>query len=727
MNLHGMLDRKRAFAVAALLAVGGVSTRAPAQTPAPAKLALYAGKAERAKVSSELLHARNLLDRRMSRSEVETALPNLRFIADAIELDVRLRRLTPEIVARIEAMGFAVRHAHYAAAWLALDGSPDLLEQLAALPEVSTIHPRYAPRLLAGSVDDQADVSTGAGAARAAFGVDGTGGRVGIISDSFHDRIGGQLTGSGCARTLTGSDPQASGDLPARVTIVDSGDGAGTDEGAALGELIHDLAPGADILFRTVGIGEADFADGFDELRTCGATVVVDDVRFLSEPMFQDGLVAQAAQRAVAAGVPVFSAAGNQAGFGVEQTFTDPDAASEQADLPTGIDFNDFGDGTRFASMTIPAGCGITLVLQWNDPYSGTLGAGASTDLDLYVYDQPRASSEILAFSIDSQGCSSRGRAPAGDPFEILTYVNPALQARTVYMAVDNFCGASSPIFRVATFGTLCGLPGAYAFQPSVFRATQIYGHAAAEGVVAVAAVDYRELDTGGAFTAASGQIDVERFSSLGGDLRFFFDATGSPLPDGMQYRFKPDLAAPDGINTTFFGADIAGDADLSPNFFGTSAAAPHAAAVAALLREANSALGPEDIRRILASTALDIESAGLDPLAGAGAIDALAAVAAAGALATPTMPTATPSAAPTATAPIPVASRTPASPAATPGGLPADCDGDGVVTIAELVEAVRIALGAAVADCPSADRDGDGRVSIDEILTAVIAALGST
>ena len=717
---------RSSLAIAALLAAGGVPTQALAQAAAPSKLALYGGTAERAKVSSELLHARNLLDRRMSRSEVEAILPNLRFVADAVELDVRLWRLTPEIVARIEAMGFAVRRAHPDVAWLALDGSPDLLEQLAALPEVSTIHPRYAPRLLAGSVDDQADLTTGAGAARAAFGVDGTGTRVGIISDSFNDRIGGQLAGRGCTRTLTGSDPQVSGDLPASVTIVDSGDGPGTDEGAALGELIHDLAPGADLLFRSVGIGEADFADGFDELRTCGATVVVDDVRFLTEPMFQDGLVAQAAQRAVAAGVPVFSAAGNQAGLGVAQTFTDPDVASEQADLPTGIDFNDFGDGTRFASMTIPASCGVTLVLQWNEPFSGTLGAGASTDLDLYLYEQASASSAILASSVDSQGCSRASGSPAGDPFEILTYVNSAPQARTVYMAVNNFCGASSPTFRVATFGTGCGLPGAFVFQSSVFRAPQIYGHAAADGVVAVAAVDYRELDSGGTFVDAAGQIDVESFSSLGGDLPFFFDAAGNPLPGGVQFRFKPDLAAPDGINTTFFGADISGDADVSPNFFGTSAAVPHAAAIAALLREAHAGLGPDDIRRLLAGTARDIARPGLDPLAGAGAIDALAAVAAA--LASPTMLTSLPSATPTAlaTTPTPVPSVSPASPTAAPGGLPSDCDADGGVTVAELIRAVRIALGAPVADCPPADRDGDSRVSIDEILTAVIAALAS-
>lgn len=699
----------RWIAVMTAIAVGAVSTRAGGvHVSPPSKRALYADRAERAKIASELLHARDLLGRQISRAEVEAALPNLRFRGAAVELDVRLWKLTPDLIARIQALGFEVRHAHYGAAQLALAGPPDALEQLAALPEVSTIHPRYAPRRRAGAVDDQADMTTGARAARAVFGVDGSGVSVGILSDSFNDRIGGAITGSACARTLTGSAPQLSGDLPVAVTVVDSGPGGGTDEGAGMAELVHDLAPGAGILFRAVVIDEADFADGIDALRMCGASVIVDDTIFITEPMFQDGFVAQAAARALAAGVPVLSAAGNEASFGVEQTFVDPDPASEEADYPTGIDFNDFGGG-KFAGITIPAGCGIDVVLQWNEPFSGTLGPGASTDLDLYLYAAASASSEILAAGVDSQGCSMRNGAPGGDPLEVLEYVNTAPQARTVYVAVDNFCGGGSPTFRLATYGVNCGFPGSYDFDPSIFNGPQLYGHAATDGVVAVAAVDYRELDSGGTFEGSSGQIDVERFSELGGDLPFFFDGNGSPLPGAPQYRFKPELAAPDGTNTTFFGTDIAGDADPYPNFFGTSAAAPHAAAVAALVRQANPLFTPADVRRILMTSARDIAAPGLDPLAGAGAVEANAALATA-VVASPSVPTATPTR------------------SVTPGDLPGDCEADGQVTVSDLVRGVRIALGeAAIADCPSFDRNGDGHVSVDELIQAVDAALGLT
>ncbi|MBR8828945.1 MAG: S8 family serine peptidase, partial [Gomphosphaeria aponina SAG 52.96 = DSM 107014] len=70
-----------------------------------------------------------------------------------------------------------------------------------------------------------------------------------------------------------------------------------------------------------------------------------------------------------------------------------------------------------------------------------------------------------------------------------------------------------------------------------------------------------------------------------------------------------------DGTNTTFFGSDVEGDG--FPNFFGTSAAAPHAAAVAALMLEAKPNATPEEIYAALEKTALDMNdpfTAGSDP-----------------------------------------------------------------------------------------------------------------
>ncbi|MBK9673486.1 MAG: hypothetical protein IPO70_14950, partial [Bacteroidetes bacterium] len=53
------------------------------------------------------------------------------------------------------------------------------------------------------------------------------------------------------------------------------------------------------------------------------------------------------------------------------------------------------------------------------------------------------------------------------------------------------------------------------------------------------------------------------------------------------QHLIKPDFCAPNGVNTTVNMGGVIIDADAFPNFFGTSCAAPHGAAVAALLIEA--------------------------------------------------------------------------------------------------------------------------------------------
>jgi hypothetical protein len=55
----------------------------------------------------------------------------------------------------------------------------------------------------------------------------------------------------------------------------------------------------------------------------------------------------------------------------------------------------------------------------------------------------------------------------------------------------------------------------------------------------------------------------------------------------------------------------------------------------------------------------------------------------------------------------------------------PGDCDGDGTVTISELIRAVNISLGSQpLSNCMAADTSGDGSVAINELIQAVNASL---
>src|SRR4030095_14930082 len=107
----------------------------------------------------------------------------------------------------------------------------------------------------------------------------------------------------------------------------------------------------------------------------------------------------------------------------------------------------------------------------------------------------------------------------------------------------------------------------------------------------------------------------VETYSSVGNDL-----------------SLKPDYTAVDGVNTTvnFLSLDVEGDG--FPNFFGTSAAAPAAAALAALVKQSRiryfgENMTPAQLRTYFNSTAQDIGTPGFDTLSGNGFIRAYAAV----------------------------------------------------------------------------------------------------
>jgi subtilisin family serine protease len=648
--------------VAILVAMSGflapVDAGAAGGDRIPPRLARLEGDRDLAKLSWQLLEARRLARLGSAPAAIRERIPGLPLRDGKVAVEIRFRGKGELPLDELERAGLGGARAYPEYGGVTGRVALRSLDTLAAVAGVGSIRELLPPRRRAGTVTSQGDESIRAALARSTFGVDGeredgTRVKVGILSDSFGNFLGdGVVTGSGCATEVSGSSPQLAGELPNPVVVLDDCTNLENcefvlDEGRALAEIVHDLAPGADVLFHSGFNGEFDMATGITELVACGADVIVDDVIYPREPMFQDGPIADAVQSAVGAGVAFFSAAGNEAGFGVSEAFLDVDDTvdDEEAD-PTGSDFHDFGGSDPFASVRMADGCGATFVLQWNEPYDTPSGQGASSDLDLYVCsDESIASCDYVS---TGQGCSLPSFLPPGDPLEVYSEPAPSGSAKTVHLAIDHFCSLTGAYpqqddtrFRLVVFADGCSLAEAevkadcststksYCFEEGIFEDFQIFGHAAAEGAVAVGASYYREIDSGGAIDPPPGQIDVEPFSSLGGSLPFYFDADGNPLPGAPVTRFKPDVVGPDGVNTSFFpvGGDLPDDLDGYPNFVGTSAAAPHAAAVGALLKDAQPLLSGADVAALLRCTARDIEAPGVDPLAGSGLVDAVEAL----------------------------------------------------------------------------------------------------
>jgi len=438
-----------------------------------------------------------------------------------------------------------------------------------------------------GNVTSQGDRVLRADTARTVFGLDGTGTTVGVISDSFNCLFGA-------------AGDVAAGDL-STVTVVQEHPtcSQATDEGRAMLQIVHDVAPGAGLAFATGVGGQATFANNIRALRDAGAGVIVDDLIYLAEPMFQDGVVAQAVDEVVASGVAYFSAAGNNGRRAYEQAFV------PGAFLPPGQFSGGFEGGTphKFGTSVMqrisgPGGGTFRLVLQWDSPFLSVGGPpGTQNDLDVYLLASNGAGGFFVVASATTDNIAS------GDPVEILQAGcgGPPSAQCTGFIVIVNNAGANPGRFKYVLY-TSGGTP---TLSPAISHGT-IYGHANAEGAVAVGAVNYKTPTT------------LEKFSS-GGTTPVLFDTAGNVLTPADPRPFKPEIVAPDGGDTTFFGVDT--DGTGFPNFFGTSAAAPHAAGVAALLRQAVPSLTPLDVRTTLETTALNLGAAGFDTNTGFGLI----------------------------------------------------------------------------------------------------------
>jgi len=591
---------------AAEAAEHGLDAKAASQIAALQRLKTSLSAGER-KLDSRLLVT---LRRREGAARIPRAAVGAPVSKGTVEIDMQATAAGAGLLERLRAVGAHVKEASRRTGVVRARIPLDAIEKVASWRDVRRVGvaagwisarmPSPAARSKAAeaariesavaAVVSEGDKAHAADAARARRRVTGVGVKVCVLSDGVD--------------ALAAS--QAAGELP-EVDVLPDQEGAG-DEGTAMLEIVHDVAPNAELGFATAVTGDGEFADNVRALRfEAGCDVLVDDILYLNESPFQDGIIARAVNAVTADGALYFSSAGN------EGNTIDGTSGSYEADfVDSGRGVGKFagaahdfdpGPGVQvFDPISDASNAGVPVTLFWADP----LGAAAD-DYDLYLFN---GAGNVVDFSQDVQDGDD-------DPYELL--FTPSGGGSGLRLAVVRFSGSARYFQLSALRGRFSNSADGLTARvtPGVTR-----GHSAAEDAFSVAAAPAAgplpfDLEPGdppnptgpspNPFTAA--QLP-ERFTS-DGPRRMFFAADGTPL---AAVRQKPDITAADGVSTSL--------EDFSP-FFGTSASAPHAAAIAALVLSGNPGAGTDEVRDAFEATALDLAPAGVDGRTGHGIVRA--------------------------------------------------------------------------------------------------------
>jgi len=551
------------------------------------------------------------------------------------------------------------------------------LNKLVGVKGISWVGSNNATSYSVGLASNKGETGMYADVIKKQNNLNGSGITIGVLSDSYN--------------CLGGAEADIiSGDLPNDVSVIKDyfycSEDPTIDEGRAMMQLIHDIAPAAKLMFYTAWEGPVGFAQGIIALADNGADIIVDDIGYLTMPMFQEGPIAQAVNEVTARGVTYFSAAGNSANKSYENNavFSNTREKSHDFGLAAGQ------ESDHYQKIIIPKDSSIKISLQWASPYEIANGkVGATSDLDVFLYNADKstyvASStnynighdpvEFLTYTSDADSESDTYylyiRHMAGDEPKKIKYVfyGPGLTGTEkpekltvqlvdnsfVYFLNDEEITGGSPIFVGTDFNVIdlsdkvieknsdnkpfvsltTGqvllndidiwlLPSG--FEAIVFRggelvlmaegaertdayiaeyntaSSTVFGHSNASGTISVGAMSYQQSPL------FSNRLLIEGFSSAGG-TPILYDHEGSLL-ETPKYHPNPAFIALDDIDTTFFPAvsdELDTDGNGLPNFKGTSAAAPNAAAIAALLLQKVPYLRPENVKQVMMQGTINV------------------------------------------------------------------------------------------------------------------------
>jgi hypothetical protein len=476
------------------------------------------------------------------------------------------------------------------------------IEPAASLSTLQGIHGAVGASGV-GAVTSRGDRSLQSDEARPDLNVDGSGVKVCVISTSYNNSE---------STETTALDDIQSGDLPGTnnpngyntpVEVFDDSQ-TSNDEGRAMLQIIHDVAPGATLGFHTAFGGLANFAEAVDELSDPNqgdCDVIVDDFIYGFGGMLQDGVVAESVKEAVNEDGKIYvTFAGNAADRSYESEFrgSGQDISSLSCYPNKSGEMHDFDPGSSTdvrQRITLADGRSTNAIsLQWSDPL-----LDANSDLDLFLLD---AQADTL---VESSERANPGGFAAESLFQ---YTNTTGSPQELDLVITLNSGEPPELMKWV--GGLSSFERITIDEHHTHSGTSFGHRNVSEAITVGAAAWFNTPDV-------PDSVDVEpddppvlnEYSSKGG-VPIIFNSEGDSLQNPPEFRDKPDVTAPDGTNNTFFGADVGLDSDDFPNFFGTSAAAPHAAGVVALMLEkagGGRALTASEVKSSLQAGATDI------------------------------------------------------------------------------------------------------------------------
>lgn len=451
---------------------------------------------------------------------------------------------------RLTALGLStldvIRDAHVVDGYLPLNQLPAAAElkgvfSITAIDK-SVTHASSAPPA-------QANAVLSVNWATNLYGLSGAGVKIGVISDSVNQVNGGL------------ADSVAAGLLPRNVQVLKDGEPSDLDEGRALLEEIHAIAPAAGLAFYSGDGDQYSIVTAIRSLKAAGCKVIVDDLSAANEPFFQDGIIGQAINAFTAGGGAYVSAVGNNGTNGFLKTHLNYLAQGNTR----WVNFALAGAAPSNNLYFSLSGSGA-IELQWDNPFNGITGS-ASANLTVLVYSAD--GTQLVAES-------STNALRTGIPEQSL-HLNQGSYIMRVQLS-GLAAGATAP--DMLKFVMTPDASGAITSVSSAGYLSSAVGHGAAAGAISVGAVYFEQAPPYSSVVP----IPSEPFVSSG-PVVYAFDANGQRLPSPL-YLDKPDVSGVDGINSSFFGEFTASDPTGLPQFFGTSAAAGNVAGVVALIEQ---------------------------------------------------------------------------------------------------------------------------------------------